>query len=184
MTQQQEAGSQLFPVDTATDCRDFFVLSTGGKSIPQNKLQRLYVLAFKEARVTGRIQYFMLVPTTFMLANGLAKPMTSRVLMQALSSGFVEFGNEGGHHNAFSGVFRKNSRRMTSTRTTKHFEWKWQKRKRAALAMMTGLVLSPKWRSLAILAMLTTVQPQESEASNDHQDWWCMAVILLYNDGC
>ena len=61
LTQQQEAGSQLSPVDTATDCRDFFELSAGGKSIPQDKLQRLYVLAFKEARVTGRIRYFMLV---------------------------------------------------------------------------------------------------------------------------
>lgn len=97
LTIHQENGSMLFPVDTATDCRDFFELSTGSKAIPQDRMQRLYILAFKEARVTGRIRYLMLIPTTYMLADPLTKPMTSRTMMQALSSGYIEFGNEGDH---------------------------------------------------------------------------------------
>lgn len=31
LTEYQEGGSSLFPVDSATDCRDLFELSTGGK---------------------------------------------------------------------------------------------------------------------------------------------------------
>lgn len=53
LTEYQEGGSNLFPVDSATDCRDLFELSTGGKGIPQDRLQRLYVLAIKEARVSA-----------------------------------------------------------------------------------------------------------------------------------
>ena len=50
LTAYQEHGSRLFPVDAATDCRDFFELCTGARAVPQDKLQRLYVLAIKEAR--------------------------------------------------------------------------------------------------------------------------------------
>ncbi|CAJ1334047.1 unnamed protein product, partial [Effrenium voratum] len=50
LTYLQENGSGMFPIDTATDCRDFFELVTGSKSLPQDKFQRLYVLSFKEAR--------------------------------------------------------------------------------------------------------------------------------------
>ena len=97
LTEHQESGSQMFPVDTATDCRDFFELSTGSKSVPQDKLQRLYILAFKEARVTGRLRYFMLVPTLSMLADALTKPMTSPQMMAFLSTGFIEIQNEEKH---------------------------------------------------------------------------------------
>ena len=93
----QESGSPLFPVDAATDCRDFFELATGSKSLPQDKLQRLYLLAIKEARVTGRLRNFMLIPTQCMTADALTKPMVSFVLNKVLSSGYVPFWNEDKH---------------------------------------------------------------------------------------
>ena len=93
----QESGSPLFPVDAATDCRDFCELATGSKSLPQDKLQRLYLLAIKEARVTGRLQNFMLIPTQCMTADALTKPMVSYVLNKVLSSGYVRFWNEDKH---------------------------------------------------------------------------------------
>ena len=101
LTKYQEGGPdapRLFPVDTATDCRDFFELCTGSRSLPQDKSQRLYVLAVKEARVSGRLRYLMLWPTQSMLADALTKPMTSLQLMQTLSSGFIEIKNEEKHH--------------------------------------------------------------------------------------
>ena len=93
LTPYQEQGSSLFPVDSARDCRDFLELATGERSVPQDKLQRLYVLAFKEARATGRIRFLMLTPTEFMLADGLTKVMNPPKLFQFLSTGYVEFGN-------------------------------------------------------------------------------------------
>lgn len=93
----QESGSPLFPVDAATDCRDFFELATGSKSLPQDKLQRLYLLAIKEARVTGRLRNFTLIPTQCMTADALTKPMVSFVLNKVLSSGYVRFWNEDKH---------------------------------------------------------------------------------------
>eukprot|EP00913_Durusdinium_trenchii_P002422 g2238.t1 len=94
LTEAQESGSALFPVDFMTDCRDFFELTTGAKAVPQDKQQRLYVLAYKEARVSGRARYVMLIPTASMLADCLTKPMLAPQMMQFLSSGFVEVWNE------------------------------------------------------------------------------------------
>lgn len=97
LTAYQEQGSRLFPVDSATDCRDLFELCTGSRAVPQDKLQRFYILAIKEARATGRLRFFILTPTEYMLADGLTKSMTALKLLQFLSTGYVEFGNKEKH---------------------------------------------------------------------------------------
>ena len=91
----QEQGSAYFPVDTHTDCRDFYELTTGGRNLPQDKSQRLYVMAHREARATGRIRWVILTPTECMTADALTKPMQSECLMSWLTTGCVKFWNTG-----------------------------------------------------------------------------------------
>ena len=56
----QERGCKHFPVDTYAGAKDFWELSTGQKSLPQDKSQRLYILAHREARASGRIRWVIL----------------------------------------------------------------------------------------------------------------------------
>ena len=93
----QEQGIPRLPVDCMTDCRDFFELASGDKSVPQDKNQRLYVLAFREARMLGRLRWMMLCPTESMTADALTKSMLAPPMMKMLSSGTVDFYNEGDH---------------------------------------------------------------------------------------
>ncbi|CAE7220811.1 unnamed protein product, partial [Symbiodinium sp. CCMP2456] len=93
----QEHGLQQLPVDSMTDCRDFFELASGDKSVPQDKNQRLYVLAFREARMLGRLRWMTLCPTESMTADALTKSMLAPPMMKLLSSGIVDFYNEGEH---------------------------------------------------------------------------------------
>ncbi|CAE7259286.1 unnamed protein product [Symbiodinium sp. KB8] len=91
----QEQGISRLPVDCMTDCRDFFELASGDKSVPQDKNQRLYVLAFREARMLGRLRWMILCPTESMTADALTKSMLAPPMMKLLSTGMVEFYNEG-----------------------------------------------------------------------------------------
>ena len=93
----QEGGVRKLPVDDYTDCRDFFELASGDKSVPQDKGQRLYVLAFREARLHGRLRWLALTPTQSMTADGLTKSMIAPPLMTLLSTGTVRFQNHGDH---------------------------------------------------------------------------------------
>ncbi|OLQ01786.1 hypothetical protein AK812_SmicGene15471 [Symbiodinium microadriaticum] len=93
----QEAGLRDLPVDDFTDCRDFYELASGDKSITQDKGQRLYILAFREARLHGRVRWLVLTPTESMTADGLTKSMVAPPLMELLSSGTVNFYNQGNH---------------------------------------------------------------------------------------
>ena len=93
----QERGYDALPIDHHTDCRDLFELVSGEKTLPQDKAQRVYTLALKEARLCGRIRWFLLIPTQSMTADPLTKPMTSLPLLHLLSSGVVRFFNEGKH---------------------------------------------------------------------------------------
>ena len=52
----QEGGVEFLPVDSYTDCKDFFSLTTGATALPQDKSQRIYILAHREARIKGRLQ--------------------------------------------------------------------------------------------------------------------------------
>lgn len=93
----QEGGNEELPIDHYTDCRDLFELVTGSNSLPQDRSQRIYILALKEARLCGRIRWFFLIPTQWMTSDPLTKPMHSGPLLHLLSSGVVQFRNEGKH---------------------------------------------------------------------------------------
>ena len=93
----QEAGHRELPMDFYGDCRDLYELITGERTLPQDKSQRLYILATKEARLAGRIRYTSLVPTESMTADSLTKAMISSCMLLLLSAGVVMFRNEDGH---------------------------------------------------------------------------------------
>ena len=93
----QEQGVPDLPIDSMRACRDFFELASGDKSVPQDKNQRLYVLAFREARMMGRLRWMILCPTESMTADALTKSMVTPPMMKLLSTGNVEFYNEGDH---------------------------------------------------------------------------------------
>ena len=97
LTQIQEFGNDVLPVDCMTDCRDFFELTTGERTLPQDKGQRLYVLAHKEARINGRIRWMVLVPTQSMVADALTKPMLAPQLLHLMTTGVVHYYNEENH---------------------------------------------------------------------------------------
>ncbi|CAE7420861.1 RE2 [Symbiodinium natans] len=94
----QERGVPELPVDDYTDCKDFFELASGDKSVAQDKNQRLYIMAFREARLQGRLRWIVLTPTESMTADGLTKSMIAPPLMKLLSTGTVQFANAGKHH--------------------------------------------------------------------------------------
>ena len=93
----QESGVPYLPVDVMTDCKDFYSLTTGVTSLPQDKSQRIYILAHREARLSGRIRWTILIPTQSMVSDALTKVMLSKQLLHLLSSGQVIFKNEEGH---------------------------------------------------------------------------------------
>ena len=91
----QERGCPHFPVDVHTDCRDFYELTTGARTLPQDKSQRLYIMAHREARASGRVRWTILTPTECMTADARTKVMQSPCLMKWLSTGVVDFWNTG-----------------------------------------------------------------------------------------
>eukprot|EP00435_Cladocopium_sp_Y103_P061866 s1483_g23.t1 len=93
----QERGVDFLPVDSYTDCKDFFALSTGTTALPQDKSQRVYILAHREARIQGRLRWMILVPTASMTADALTKIMISKPLLELMSGGYVQFFNKDGH---------------------------------------------------------------------------------------
>ena len=93
----QEKGVPFLPVDAYTDCRDFLSLTTGSASLPQDKSQRIYILAHREARLSGRLRWVIIVPTQSMLADALTKVMISKQLLHTLTTGEVCFRNEENH---------------------------------------------------------------------------------------
>ena len=67
---------------------DLWELSCGCRGIPQDKSQRLGVLAIREERRTTRLRRFFHVTTKYMLADQLTKAAAdSRTLSMLLSSG-------------------------------------------------------------------------------------------------
>ena len=187
LTEYQEQGSTVFPVDTATDCRDFFELCTGARSVPQDKLQRLYILAFKEARATGRLRYIILTPTEYMLADGLTKTMTAPKLLQYLSTGYVEFGNVDKHstllrrlpvlHDLTENDLYKSDQEL--------WEETWKGRKTSTstnFALMTVLGLTQTMAAKVCLAftMLSLgAQAQVQEPVETPGDWMFWIFIVL-----
>ena len=93
----QEYGVENLPVDSYTDCRDFFELCSGNGNVAQDKGQRLYILAYREARMTGRVRWLCLIPTQSMTADALTKSMLAPPMMELLSAGTTSFHNEENH---------------------------------------------------------------------------------------
>ena len=93
----QEHGVKHLPVDTYTDCKDFYELCSGSGNVPQDKNQRLYVLAYREARMAGRVRWMCLIPTQSMTADALTKSMLAPPMMELLSAGTTTFRNEENH---------------------------------------------------------------------------------------
>ena len=93
----QEGGVDFLPVDSYTDCKDFFSLTTGATALPQDKSQRIYILAHREARIRGRLRWIILIPTESMTADPLTKAMYSRPLLGLMADGEVHFYNKDGH---------------------------------------------------------------------------------------
>ena len=93
----QENGNPNLPADYYSDCADLWELSTGQRTLPQDKSQRLYILGMRETRISGRMRLMSLVLTASMVADALTKPMVSPQLLHLLSAGKVEFKNEIGH---------------------------------------------------------------------------------------
>ena len=85
-----ERGQYIIPVDHLTDCKDLYELVTGLKGIPQDKQQRLPVMALREERLAGRIRWTGHIPTDVMVADGLTKPGTFPQLMKLLTTGIVD----------------------------------------------------------------------------------------------
>ena len=66
-------GQYDVPVDSWTDCLDLLELTTGLKGVPQDRHQRLAMLALREKRLAGRIRLSYWCETEFMLADALTK---------------------------------------------------------------------------------------------------------------
>ena len=93
----QEKGIPFLPIDAYTDCRDFYSLTTGTSALPQDRSQRVYVLAHREARLAGRLRWMILIPTECMLADALTKPMLAVQLLKLMTCGHVDFKNQPNH---------------------------------------------------------------------------------------
>ena len=85
-----ERGQYIIPVDHLTDCKDLYELVTGLKGVPQDKQQRLPVMALREERLAGRVRWTGHIPTDVMVADGLTKPGTFPQLMKLLTTGIVD----------------------------------------------------------------------------------------------
>eukprot|EP00435_Cladocopium_sp_Y103_P048511 s541_g14.t1 len=142
----QEHGNEELPIDHYTDCRDLFELVTGEKTLPQDKAQRIYTLALKEARLCGRIRWFILIPTQCMTSDALTKPMFSRSLLHLLSAGFVYFANEGKHL-----IF---GRRLPKMDIEDETNLEYEDRKIVQALFLTSVSLMPKQFKPLFLTML------------------------------
>ena len=176
----QEHGSIHFPVDMHTDARDFWELSTGAKALPQDKSQRLYILAHREARASGRIRWVILTPTQCMTADGLTKPMISPCLMEWLTTGVIRFWNEG---------HPLELKRLPPSKDLSEDDLivgdKALDSKKAWFVAIPMLMSSNKLFNVAMMfAMVTTVQAQPQELPlHGHEmvwrDWMLMMIIVM-----
>ena len=97
LIQVQEEGDPKLPIDFYGDCRDLFELTTGLRTLPQDKSQRLYILSLKECRLSGRMRLLTLIPTQCMTSDSLTKPMIHDSMLNLLTTGTVRFFNEPNH---------------------------------------------------------------------------------------
>ncbi|CAE7265673.1 unnamed protein product [Symbiodinium sp. CCMP2592] len=181
LTAQQERGVVGLPIDSFTDCRDFFELASGDKNAPQDKNQRLYVLSFREARMTGRIRWMGLVPTESMTADSLTKTMIAGPMMQLLTTGTVEFHNQEKHHVT-----------LRALPTTDHIEERHfdlddreliKEFSKPAIDITACLTfVKPRFMCMALLtttAASTSTTPTTSSTPSDADDGWKWIVTIV-----
>ena len=70
----EENGNASLSGDFYMDCNGWWQLITGQKTLPQDKVQRLYVLGIRECRLVGRLRLLTVVPTAATLSDALASP--------------------------------------------------------------------------------------------------------------
>ena len=89
MTKQDDAEIPM-PVDMGIDCMDFWELCCGYRGVPQDKSQRLAVLAVREERRTHRLRRLYHLGTASMLSDMLTKTSgwDSVSLKELVTSGF------------------------------------------------------------------------------------------------
>ena len=84
---EQEKAFYIVLIDHYSDCHDMYDLVCGGKGSPQDKRQRLAILALREARLCGAVRRFYHVPTDVKLADALTKSGLFTLFMEWLTTG-------------------------------------------------------------------------------------------------
>ena len=87
LIKMQELNIVIMPTDHCTDCNDLFELVCNGKSPPQDKQQRVYVMSIREDRVLRKIRNMIKLPTEIMLADGMTKVKICKVLHDYIRCG-------------------------------------------------------------------------------------------------
>ena len=173
----QEYGVRQLPVDTYTDCRDFFELCSGNGNVPQDKNQRLYVLAYREARMSGRVRWMSLIPTQSMTADALTKSMLAPPMMELLSSGITSFRNEENHP-----VIMR-SLPVLPTVEEKHFDMtdrELVKDISKAFVVFSGCSYKQRFVCMALLVTSASASATSSSTTpTDDNGWYFMLAITL-----
>ena len=82
----QEKGIPYLPIDSYTEYRDFWSLTVGTTALPQDPSQRIYILAFRKARIQGRVRWIILIPTESMTSDALTTMPDTLVIVPMVSA--------------------------------------------------------------------------------------------------
>ncbi|CAE7557756.1 RE2, partial [Symbiodinium sp. CCMP2456] len=179
---QQERGVEGLPIDSYTDCRDFFELAFGDKNAPQDKNQRLYVLSFREARMSGRVRWMCLTPPESMTADALTKTMIAEPMMKLLTTGLVQFYNQEKHKMTLRALPRMDYIEEHHFDMRDHELIKMITKPAASVTACVTFV-KPRFLCLAILATTasatTTSSPSTSSTSASYDDGWKWMITMV-----
>ncbi|CAE7553108.1 RE1, partial [Symbiodinium sp. CCMP2456] len=179
---QQERGVEGLPIDSYTDCRDFFELASGDKNAPQDKNQRLYVLSFREARMSGRVRWMCLTPTESMTADALTKTMIAEPMMKLLTTGTVQFYNQEKHKMTLRALPRMDYIEGHHFDMHDHELIKMITKPAASVTACVAFV-KPRFLCLAILATTasatTTSPPSTSTTSASYDVGWKWMITMV-----
>ena len=87
LIKMQELNCVIMPTDHCTDCNDLFELVCSGKSLPQDRMQRVYIMSNREDRVLRKIRNMIKIPTEIMLGDGMTKVKICKVLQAYIRIG-------------------------------------------------------------------------------------------------
>lgn len=171
----QEKGCDFLPVDCMTDCRDFFELTTGKSSLPQDKSQRVYVLCHREAQLVGRLRWTILVPTPSMVADCLTKVMLAKQLLAVLTTGMVESKNEEKHplearrppsqHDFIEAELEEGDQKWLSALVTvKDIK---EIQHTTSMPMSSSWTMRPSWMLVTVLYMAAQVRAHQEQCQDN-----------------